>query len=78
LQTEYGLQNNKIQRGVYKALTSYVHITYPLIPKFIRHREHKKIMKDLKMTVQRIEDTGEWAEKGKSSSTTEKVSVFEK
>ena len=56
VQQEYGLQNSVLQRGVYKALTRYVHITYPLVPKKIRHYEHKKGMKDLKAEVKHIED----------------------
>lgn len=62
IQKEYGLKNSTLQHGVYKALVRYVKITYPLVPKRIRHHEHKKGMKDLKMSVERIEHTGTWVD----------------
>jgi uncharacterized protein (DUF2236 family) len=62
LQREYGLQNNKLQRGVYKALSGYVRLTYPLVPKKIRQRSHKVGMKDLREATKRIGATGTWAD----------------
>lgn len=56
------MHNNKFERGMYKALTGYVRLTYPLVPKRLRQREHKVGMKDLRTAVKRIQDTGTWAD----------------
>jgi uncharacterized protein (DUF2236 family) len=62
LAKEYGLENNKLERGMYSALRTYVKVTYPLIPRSLRQRGHNVGLKDLRASVKRIDDTGTWVE----------------
>lgn len=62
LSEEYGLTNNKLERGMYKALVAYVKVTYPLIPRSLRHKAHVTGLLDLRDAVWKIERTGTWVD----------------
>lgn len=59
-QREFNMKTTSLNTAMYHYVVGYIALTWPLMPKKLRHLPSKIYMKDMKQSVKRIEATGTW------------------